>query len=250
MHQVKDCIDSIDQHLHALDKECLIISNSQYSEHELGAYQKELSGTKIISTNGNMGYAGGVNIGIKNAVGEYLYVVNPDCLITDSNVTQIMGSMDADPEWGIAGPKVVDEDNAVQPSCRRFPRLWTFLLVRSVLTKLPGASREKSRYLMEEFDRESTRDVDWVSGGAVLVKSSAIEKVGGMDERYFLYMEDVDWCRSCWLSGFKVRYHPGSTVIHAGQHQSIAGGIISKLMSKHVRMHLLSMFKYFIKFGL
>ena len=158
-----------------------------------------------------------------------------------------MDEMEKEPEWAITGPKVVDENNNVQPSCRRFPRPWTFLLVRSVLSKLPGATKERVRYLMEDFDKKNTREVDWVSGGATLVKSTTIEKIGGMDERYFLYMEDVDWCRNCWLSGFKVKYDPISTIIHAGQHQSIHGGIISRLLSKHVRMHLVSMSKYFLK---
>ncbi|MCK5360235.1 MAG: glycosyltransferase, partial [Gammaproteobacteria bacterium] len=172
MHQVADCIASIDQHLPDIEKECLVISNSEYSRNELAAYQKQFSDATIIDAHGNLGYAGGVNTGIKHAKGEYLYVLNPDCLLTDSNVNLMMHEMDKDPEWAIAGPKVVDEAGEVQPSCRRFPRPWTFLLVRSVLSKLPGAAKEKSRYLMEDFDRNSTKEVPWVSGGATLVKSS------------------------------------------------------------------------------
>lgn len=248
MDQVTDCVASIEQHLHDIDKECLVISNSGYTAEDLEEFQNKLIDVKIVDAHGNLGYAGGVNTGIKHAKGEFIYVLNPDCLLTDSNIIQMMVDLNTDSTWAIAGPKVIDESNAIQPSCRRFPKLWTFLLVRSILSKLPGASKEKARYLMEDFDRKSIKNVDWVSGGAILVKSSAIQKMGGMDERYFLYMEDVDWCRSCWLNGFTVKYNPVSSVIHAGQHQSISGGLKEKLMSRHVRMHLSSMIKYFIKY--
>jgi len=248
MNHVKECVKSIDKYLQSVEKECFVISNSEYTKAVVNGFQKELSSVKIIDTQKNLGYAGGVNTGIKNASGDYIYVVNPDCLLTDAKVVQMMVEMEKDSDWAIAGPQVVDENNIIQPSCRCFPKPWTFLLVRSVLSKLPGADKERERYLMENFKRDTVKDVDWVSGGAALVKSSAIKKMGGMDERYFLYMEDVDWCHNCWLSGFTVKYDPQSVVMHAGQHQSIKGGIISKLMSKHVRMHLTSLFKYFMKY--
>jgi len=247
--QVSDCVKSIVEHLHNVKKEILVISNSEYSKQQLTALESDLSEANIIDAHGNLGYAGGVNTGLKHASGEFVYVLNPDCLLTDSNVTMIMDEMRKDKDWAIAGPKVVDENNVVQPSCRSFPKPWTFLLVRSALSVLPGAASERRRYLMEDFDRNSIREVDWVSGGATLVKSSSISEIGGMDERYFLYMEDVDWSHNCWNKGYKVKYIPVSTVIHAGQHQSIHGSILSKILSKHVRMHLVSMFKYFLKHG-
>lgn len=248
MDQVVDCVESINRYIQGIDKECLVISNSEYSESELDSLQKDLAGARIIDSQGNLGYAGGVNTGLKQASGEYIYVVNPDCLLIDSNIGLIMDAMDAEADWAISGPKVVDENNVIQASCRRFPRLWTFLLVRSVLSMLPGADKERARYLMEDFDHLIKKEVDWVSGGATLVKQAAISHIGGMDERYFLYMEDVDWCRTCWEQGFKVKYMPVSVVMHAGQHQSIQGGLIDKLMSRHVRMHLTSMVKYFLKY--
>lgn len=247
MDQVQGCLQSIQTHLSEIEYECFIISNSEYSETDLASHSKSISGATIVNTGKNLGYAGGVNIGIAQSSGDYIYVLNPDCLLTDSNISQIMLEMDKQSDWAIAGPKVIDQDNNVQPSCRAFPRPWTFLLVRSILSKLPGSSSEKRRYLMEDFDRNTMKEVDWVSGGATLVKAEAIKSIGGMDERYFLYMEDVDWCHNCWNKGYKVKYAPLSTVIHAGQHQSISGGVLSKLMSKHTRMHITSMFKYFLK---
>lgn len=247
MQHVTDCVGSINKFLSHIDTECLVISNSQYSQQELGLHQSNLEGSRIIDSKNNLGYAGGVNIGISHATGEYIYVLNPDCLLTDNNILQVMDEMDQEDKWAITGPKVIDQSGAVQPSCRRFPKPWTFLLVRSIFSALPGAAMERERYLMEDFDRRSRKEVDWVSGGALLVKSSAIKEFGGMDERYFLYMEDVDWCRSCWSHEYRVVYDPASVVIHAGQHQSISNNIFSKFTTKHTYLHLTSLVKYFYK---
>ncbi|NOX08332.1 MAG: glycosyltransferase family 2 protein [Gammaproteobacteria bacterium] len=250
MDEVDDCVKSIDKYMQDVEKECLIISNSEYSDDEVGVFQKQLPSTKIINTQGNEGYSTGVNTGIEYASGEYVYVINPDGLVTDSNVTKMMEEMDKEPDWVLSGPQVVDENFVVQPSCRRFPRLWTFLLVRSGLSVLPGADKERARYLMEDFDRKTRKDVDWITGGAMLVKASALRTVGGMDERFFMYMEDVDWCHMCWDKGYKVKYEPCSVVIHPSKHRSIKGSIIDKMMSHHVRMHFISLMRYFMKWGI
>lgn len=247
MDQVSECVASIKKHLNDIDLECLVVSNSEYSDEELARYQNDIAGIKIINTGANLGYAGGVNNGLKHASGRYIYVVNPDCLLVDDGVKSIIAQMDDDDRWAIAGPVVVDEAKAIQPSCRRFPRLWTFLLVRSFFSRIPGARHEYDRYMMTDYDRTTIRNVDWVSGGATLIKASALPVIGGMDERYFLYMEDVDWCRSAWNNGYRVAYCPKSTVVHAGQHQSIKVGI-NVLKNTHMRWHLTSLFQYFVKY--
>lgn len=246
MDHVESCLRSVREQLGGMDHECLVLSNSQYSEAELEGYRERAAGARLIDTGANLGYAGGVNAALRDASGQYIYILNPDCLLTDANVVRILEEMDSDPDWAIAGPRVMDESGRLQPSCRRFPRPWTFLLVRSVFSRLPGAGYERNRYLMSDYDHGSARNVDWVSGGATIVKAAALERLGGMDERYFLYMEDVDWCRTAWERGLKVVYCPYSSVVHAGKHQSIKGGL-GLLKSAHFRWHVTSLLKYFIK---
>ena len=246
MEHVEDCLRSVREHLGGVEKEFMVLSNSRYSEEELLRYRTRLSDVNLINAQINLGYAGGVNAALREATGQYVYILNPDCLLTDSQLVSVMEQMERDPDWAIAAPKVVDENGLVQPSCRRFPKPWTFLLVRSVFARLPGAARERERYFMRDYSRNHNAVVDWVSGGATIVKKSAIDRIGGMDERYFLYMEDVDWCRTAWERGFKVVYCPVSTVIHAGKHQSIKGGV-RMLTSMHLRWHLGSLLKYFGK---
>lgn len=247
MEDVRNCVRSVDKHLSDIDLEYIVLSNSEYSEEELASHQKALGDVRLIRAHRNLGYAGGVNLALGEATGGYVYIINPDCLLTDGNAREILEEMDKCPDWAMTGPKVVNEQGEVQPSSRCFPRPWTFLLVRSVFSRLPGAGREKDRYLMRDYDRKTPRAVDWVSGGAVIVKMAALSQIGGMDERYFMYMEDVDWCRATWESGFKVVYYPSSRVIHAGMHQSIKGGL-KALMNPHLQWHISSLFKYFRKY--
>ncbi|MCW9057760.1 MAG: glycosyltransferase family 2 protein [Gammaproteobacteria bacterium] len=250
MDDVLRCIESVEEHLGSLEHESIVLSNSCYKQDQINTYEGRMEGAaRLVAAQGNLGYAGGVNAALKETRGEYVYILNPDCLLTDAGVVSIIEQMESDPKWVISGPKVIDDNGSVQPSCRRFPRPWTFILVRSFFSRLPMAHSEQVRYLMTSYDHDVTGPVDWVSGGAMLVKVSLLKKLGGMDERYFLYMEDVDWCHTAWSLGLKVMYCPQSVVVHSGQHKSIQGGVFS-LFSKHVRMHVKSMAKYFIKFGL
>lgn len=245
MALVRACLDSISTHLDAIDPELIVISNSNYDSVQQATLQASLPAAKLISSGHNLGYAAGVNSALRITTGDYIYILNPDVLLTDSLITDIICKMDLDPAWAFSGPKVVDLEGHRQPSCRRFPRPWTFLLTRSFLSALPGASAERRRYFMSDETRDDPRHVDWLSGGAMLVKSGALRQIGGMDQRFFLYMEDVDWCRTAWQKNFKVMYTPTSTVIHAGQHQSIG---TRALFNRHFWWHLRSLFKYFMKY--
>lgn len=245
MPLVHECLRSVQEHLRDLELECVVLSNSCYDSATLATHRELLTPARIVAPDRNLGYAGGVNAALAAVSGEYIYLLNPDVLLTDSGAAQIVQDMERDPDWALAGPKVINERGEVQPSCRSFPKLWTFLAVRSYLSSFRAATFEAARYLMSHFARNSTICVDWISGGAIIAKTSAIRKFGGMDDRYFLYMEDVDWCRAAWESGLKVMYCPTSTVVHAGRHQSIR-----TIRSRHFWWHMRSLAKYFLKYRL
>lgn len=247
MDQVRGCIPTLQQHLGKIDWECTVLSNSLYSDEQIEQYRNSLGAIRFVPNDRNAGYAGGVNRALKECRAAYILVLNPDCRLMDDNIGKLLEELDGDHGIAAIGPKVVFSNGEVQPSCRRFPRPWTFLLVRSVLRQLPGAVRERRRYLMEDFDHSEGRDVEWLSGGAIIARREAIDDVGPMDERFFLYMEDVDWCRRFKRGGWHVRYSPQSTVCHDAQHDSL-GSITAMFKSPHTRFHLTSMLKYFLKY--
>jgi len=246
MELVQKCLASVRRHLSEIQTECIVVSNSAYTEKQLKQFRATLVDATLVTSNRNLGYAGGVNVGMREAQGKYAYILNPDCMLADGNIVEIIDLMERHKSWAIAGPKVTDERGAVQPSCRRFPKPWTFLLLRTGLSRLSGAGRERDRYLMNDFDRLGSRNVDWVSGGATIVKSAILGDIGGMDDRYFLYMEDVDFCRMAWQKGYSVVYCPLSNVVHTGRHESIKvkWGMFA---NRHLYWHIVSLIKYFRK---
>lgn len=252
MEQIKGCLPTLEKYLESAEWECIIISNSEYEPAEFDvcrdSVKKLSSRARVVANDKNRGYAGGVNKVLASCQAPYVFVLNPDCRLLDDRIANLLQILDENPDIGVVGPRVVYGDGSLQPSCRRFPKPWTFLLVRSFGGRFPGAYRERQRYFMEGFDHKSNLDVDWLSGGALLVRKSAIESVGLLDERFFLYMEDVDWCRRFWRAGWRVVYTPESTICHDAQHDSLRG-ILNMLSSPHTRFHLSSLFKYFLKYN-
>jgi len=245
---VVNAVASVKENLINIEYEVIVVSNSEYDEKGIQYITQSVADGRVIINDVNGGYAGGVNRALKEIESPYVFLLNPDGLFVDDCMKVLLDEMDSNPGIAAMGPKVVDEDGVVQPSCRRFPKLFTFLLVRSLFRHLPGANSERSRYLMENFDHAEKKEVDWVSGGAMLLRHEAIKQVGGMDERYFLYMEDVDWCRQMGMAGWKVVYDPRATILHAGRHSSISNGLLS-IMSQTTRWHLSSLWKFFYKWG-
>ena len=245
LDDVRNAINSIRRHVTGLDYDIIVASNSEYDQARLSEICQSFEDIRFASTGANEGYAAGVNYGVAHSEGDYVFLFNPDAELVSGGFDQLVDYMEDNPSVAILGPRVTDDADVVQPSCRRFPKWYTFLLVRSFLRRFFFSRREQARYLMEDFERSSTRQVDWVSGGALLIRRSAAESIGGMDDRYFLYMEDVDWCKRARDAGWQVVYNPSVTIKHAGQHSSIQGGFLKQTQIWHLK----SLMKYFFKHG-
>jgi len=248
---IRECIASLEGMAHGLALSPLVVSNSQYGPEELERQRAEFGDAVFLSTGANNGYAGGVNFGIENAPeADYFLILNPDARWKEGQLLELLESLEADPEVGILGPGVVDAAGRKQPSSRAFPKPLTPLLTRTCLAHTPAGKRECQRYFQSNMPSQSSplgrRDADWVSGGAMLVSRAAALRIGPMDDRYFMYMEDVDWCRTAWSKGLRVVHDPRWEVHHAGQHASLRPGLM-RLFSRHTRCHVGSLVRYFWK---
>lgn len=247
--EVLECVQSIQKFMMDLNYEIFVVTNSEYDDDRLRDFKERLKGVEVIVNPRNKGYAGGVNAALPYISAPYVLILNPDARMTEDGMVSAIEYMDAHPEVGLLGPRVIDYSGAAQDVCRRFPRPYTFFLVRTAIGRwLPGAARERKRYLMEDFAHDEIRDVDWIIGGAMLIRKEAIDDVGPMDERYFLYMEDVDWCHRFWDCGWRIKYFPPTKIIHEIKHESIKGGGVF-LLPLSTRRHILSLVKYFMKHG-
>ncbi len=193
----------------------------------------------------NVGYGPAVNRGLARARGRYLLVLNPDIEVEPGSVDALADYLDAHPSAGMAAPRLQGPDGALQHSARRFYTLRVILLRRTPLGRLFPKDRAVREHLMADWDHADARDVDWVIGGAVMVRREAADDVGGMDERFFLYFEDVDWCSRMHRRGWHVVYVPHARMIHAHQRASARG-----FLSRGQRVHLASALRFYEKWSL
>ncbi len=197
----------------------------------------------------NRGFAAGMNVGIRHAQGNYILMLNPDIAVLGNPIERMLEFMEQHPNVGICGPKLLNPDGTVQTSCREFQTFSTILYRRTPLGKLPFARKRLRKFLMLDWSHSENRAVDWLLGACMMVRRSAVEKVGLLDERFFLYFEDMDWCRRFWQAGYAV-YYLGAVaeIVHYHRRQSAESPGLSGLLSYPTRLHLASALKYFGKY--
>jgi len=243
------CVSGIAENTKNLDYEIIIVDNA--SEDGSAKYVKEkimpsFKNVKLIETGGNFGFAKGNNIGIKSSKGKYVLIINSDILIMDNAIRKMFEFMESNKKAGIAGPRLTHPDGSLQYFCYNFPTKKVLIYRRTPLARFKFAQKEIKKYLMADWDHKENRKVDWVQGSCMIVRKSAIEEAGLMDERFFMFMEDTDWCRSFWNLGWEVWYIAEVEIVHYHARSS-AGKIYKTLFNKLSWIHLSSANKYFKK---
>ncbi len=191
------------------DLEIIVVDNDQEDVPELP------SGVRLIRNPENLGFARACNRGIAAASAETLVLVNPDSLVREEFFEEMEGFLKQHPSVGIVGPRILDADGTLQLSARREVSMISGLLGRtSFLTRLfPKSSLVKSQF-PAAVGSGSPTPVDWVSGACMTIRRETIERIGPLDERFFMYFEDADLCRRAREAGIAVYYVPDITVVH------------------------------------
>lgn len=203
---------------------------------------------KVIDAKSNGGFAKGNNLGVQAAVGDYVMILNPDIAVVPGALEKMVSYMKTDPKAGIIGPKLINPDGSVQYSARRFPNFLTPLYRRTFFGRLPWAKRSVDSYLMKDSTHQSAQEVDWLFGACLLLSRPVLNKIGLLDERFFMYFEDLDLCRRCWAAGYKVVYFAEVEMVHYHQRLSAERSGILGVFSKGGRIHIISGIKYFLKY--
>jgi len=164
----------------------------------------------------NIGFSKAINNALKENDSPYIVLLNPDGYVMDGFFDLILNHMEEDPSVGIVGPKILNHDGSIQGSARSFPTPLTALFGRSSFLSrfFPKNPFTRANILTTRSDGKTPMEVDWVSGACLVARKKAIEDVGLMDERFFMYWEDADWCRRMWKKGWKVVYVPRASVVH------------------------------------
>ena len=197
----------------------------------------------------NVGFKTLVNISIEKALGEYVFLINSDILLSPGSVPEMLSYLKAHEEIGMLGPRQFNFNGSLQPSCFRFYRPETILYRRTWLGKLSFGKRHLRWFMLSDEDLTKPKAVDWIIGSAMLVSREKALRVGPMDGRFFLYMEDVDWCRRFWEHSFKVVHYPNVFVYHYHGKGSAKGGFLGSLLFNRLTWyHIESAYKYFMKY--
>jgi len=211
-----ECLDALtaDARAAGLALETVVIDNdSRDGSAEMLATRHPAA--RWIGNAENAGYARAVNQGIAATSAPFVLVLNPDCVPHAGALRALLDGLIARPRAAVAGPRLLNTDGSLEYSARSFPTPFTLLFNRySLLTRLWPSNPWARRYLMSDWDHASEREVDWLSGACMLVRREAIAAVGGMDEKFFMFNEDVDWCRRFRDAGWASVYLPAATVTH------------------------------------
>jgi GT2 family glycosyltransferase len=195
--------------------ECVVVDNDS-RDGGPDRVEREAAWARVVRTGANLGYAKAVNRGLAETTGRHVLVSNPDCVWAPGSVARLADWLEAHPRCALAAPRIRNPDGTLEYSARAYPGPLAFLFNRySLLSRLFPRNPWTRRYLMLDWDHATPRSVDWVSGAAMLVRREAVQAVGGMDEVFFMFNEDVDWCRRMNLAGWTVDYVPEAGVVHA-----------------------------------
>ncbi|MEK7154026.1 MAG: glycosyltransferase family 2 protein [Patescibacteria group bacterium] len=245
---LKLCLTSIKKTVNNVDYEVIIVDSATTRQGKYAA-EESFPEAMLLSFKENLGYSRGVNAGIKKATGKYFLILNPDVILTENAVAKMLGYMKKHPDIGMLGPKMLNFNGTTQKTYFSFYKPITIIARRTFLGKFKPFKRALYDFLMADSDTNKIQTPDWLMGSAIMVARQAIERVGGMDERFFMYFEDVDWARRLWRNDFKVVYFPEAIMYHYHQRESESGlGLFDPLFNKKTRWHIRSAIKFFWKY--
>jgi GT2 family glycosyltransferase len=244
---VKQCIRNAKVSTVGLDYEIIVVDNGSCDGIE-EMLKDNFPDVKFLQTGKNLGFAAGYNVGMREAQGKYILVLTADVTALNGSLEKMVSFMEANPQVGVAGPKIINPDGSYQISCRSFQTPKLILYRRTPLGFLPFAKRELAKHLMHDFDRQTNKAVDWVMGACMIVRKEASEKVGLFDERFFFYVEDMDWCRRFWMNDYQVYFIADAEVVHLYEKASDQGLWKFWKIDKMARWHIASGIKYFAKY--
>jgi GT2 family glycosyltransferase len=228
-----------------MNVEILVYDNA--STDDSVALARSFPGIAITTGKRNCGFAHGVNRLFLQAGARDLLLLNPDVqVMTPTPVIELLTSLE-DGCVGVAAPRLLNADGSIQASVRRFPTLLGMAGRSTPLKRVPTVRRRAEAYVAVPGTAR-TQFVDWAIGAALLIRNAAYRRVGGWDERFFLYLEDVDFCLRLATAGYRTVYVPGATLLHT-HHRASDTARGAWFRSRARRHHIGSTIKFFAKYN-
>jgi N-acetylglucosaminyl-diphospho-decaprenol L-rhamnosyltransferase len=198
----------------------VIVVDSASSDGSVAMVEEEFPQVRLIANSENVGFTVGNNQGIAVSRGRYVLLLNPDTEVVGDALTTMVEYMDHHPQVGALGPQLLNPDGSIQSSRRRFPTLATAFLESTILQQWFPHNRVIRHYYIANRPDDEVQEVDWITGACLLARREAIEEVGLLDEGFFMYSEELDWCRRFKAQGWQIVYLPTAKVVHHGGQSS------------------------------
>ncbi|NJD23531.1 MAG: glycosyltransferase [Melioribacter sp.] len=207
-------LDSLRKAVKNISTEIIIVDNAS-DDGSVEILREKFPNIKLIANKKNVGFGSANNQALQVAKGKYFLLINPDTIVREDTLIKMLGFFDKTPQVGIAGCKVLNPDGSLQLACRRgFPGPWTSFTKVMGLSKLFPKSRLFARYNLTFLNENQTYEVDAISGAFMMMRKEVYEKIGGFDQQFFMYGEDLDLCYRVQKSGYKVYYVHNTEIIH------------------------------------
>jgi len=211
------CLDSIRQTVKKIKYEVIIIDNNSIDQESLATAIGNYPMATLLACKKNHGFAAANNIGIRKATGSLLLLLNPDTLVLDNAIEKMYHFLSSRIDVAVVGPSVIKENGSLEPYCaRRSPGIWTEVFYHTGLARLFPKSKIFGRYLMTYWDHTTQKEIELLTGSCMMVKKQSAKKVGYLNERFFLYGDDVEWCYRFRKAGYKIYFNPSARIVHKG----------------------------------
>jgi GT2 family glycosyltransferase len=221
---VEECLGSLRFSSENPAWETIVVDNAS-SDGTLELIRSEFPQVKLIENESNLGFAKGNNVGMRASRGRYVCLINSDVNVPRECLGSMLAYMDANREVGVLGPRMIGPTGRVTRSYMRFPTVWRDLCNSLGLHNVFNRSKVFSGILMTDFRNDRTAEVDVLNGWFLMVRREALEEVGLLDERFFMYGEDIDWSYRFHLAGWKRVYFSGASALHYGAASSSAAPV-------------------------
>ena len=231
MPWIERCLDSVSGY------ETVVVDNGS-TDGTLELVRSRAPEVRLVEQQ-NRGLGAGWNTGIRETSGVYVLILNADAWTLGDAVERLVAFADAHPRAAVVGPRLRYPDGRMQPSVRGFPTPWRIATEYLFLRKLAPQSHALNAFYAEGFDHERTREADFVMGAVMLARRAAIDEVGPLDEDFFLFSEETDWCFRFHRAGWQVLFTPDAEFAHV--YGAVHGG---RMFRENVRGHLRFLVKH------
>ncbi len=218
---LRRCLGALSVQRDDVTMDVIVVDNAS-GDGSAEVVAREFPWVRLVRNTWNRGFGAAHNQALRMATARHLLVLNSDAAPTACALRTLVTYLDNHPRVAVVGPKLRYANGAVQPSRRRFPTTATLLFESTQLQRIWPDNAILRRYYVADRDDDSEQDVDWLVGACLCVRASAAMEVGLFDERFFMYSEEIDWCRRFRLAGWRVVYVPSAEVMH---HEGASSGL-------------------------